>query len=89
MEVKMNREARADFNSLDPQVQIAAIEEVRKLKRWPDVSGVKHLEGRWAGHARLKVRKDWRLLFRILTARARLVIIRIGHRSVVYDNPPK
>jgi len=82
MEVKWNREARSDFQSLDTLVQAATREEARCLKAYPDVSGVKHLTGRWVGMARVKVLADWRMIFRPLSDH--LVIVRIRHRSIVY-----
>jgi hypothetical protein len=82
MEVKLNAEARADFSALAPNVKFAAQEEKRRLRSWPLVPGIKHLTHRWAGCARLKVMKDWRMIFRPLPDH--LVIIRIRHRSVAY-----
>jgi len=82
MEVKANREARKDMEALAPVVKAAALAEIKHLKKWPDVPGVKHLSGRLAGFARVKVMKDWRMLFRVLPAH--IVIVRVRHRSVVY-----
>jgi mRNA-degrading endonuclease RelE of RelBE toxin-antitoxin system len=82
MEVKLNRDARKDFDALAPTVKLAVLEEKRRLKLWPDVPGVKHLTGRWVGFARVKVMRDWRMIFRPLTDH--VVIVRIRHRSVVY-----
>lgn len=53
MEVKMNREAREDYKALNAKVQAAAIEEMRRLKKYPEVSGVKHMTGRLVGLARV------------------------------------
>jgi mRNA-degrading endonuclease RelE of RelBE toxin-antitoxin system len=89
MGVKMNAAAREDFERLDPFIQLATREEQKRLKAWPLVPGVKHLSNVWAGCARLKVKQDWRLIFRPLETH--VVIIRIRHRSVAYlpPYPPK
>jgi len=81
MEVKLNAEAREDFKALAPTIKIAAQAEKQRLKQWPLVPGVKHLSNRWVGCARVKVLKDWRMIFRPLPEH--LVILRIRHRSVV------
>lgn len=83
MEVKLNRAARGDFKALDTAVKAAATVEKRSLQQYPNVSGVKHLTGRWVGFARVKVMGDWRMIFRPLTQH--LVIVRIRHRSIAYD----
>lgn len=85
MEVKMNAAAREDFARLDPSIQIATREEQKRLKNWPLVSGIKHLKNVWAGCVRIKVKQDWRLIFRPLPDH--IVIIRIRHRSVAYLPP--
>jgi mRNA-degrading endonuclease RelE of RelBE toxin-antitoxin system len=56
---------------------------MEKLKKYPEVSGVKNLEATWKGYARVKVLKDWRLLFRPFPGL--LVVVRIRHRSKAYD----
>ena len=80
MEVKLNREARKDFDTLAPSVKLAAKEEMRLLKKWPEVSGVKHLTSHWVGFVR--VMGDWRMIFRPLPDH--IVIVRIRHRSIAY-----
>jgi mRNA-degrading endonuclease RelE of RelBE toxin-antitoxin system len=83
MEVKMTEDAMKDFKKLDTPVQVAASDEMEKLKKYPEVSGVKNLEATWKGYARVKVLKDWRLLFRPFPGL--LVVVRIRHRSKAYD----
>ena len=87
MLVKMNKEARIDFENLDSSIQHAFQEEKKCLKAWPATPGVKHLTGRWKGFCRIKLLEDWRIIFRVLPSEAvpdHLTVVRIRHRSVVY-----
>lgn len=83
MEVKVSEKAAKEFKNLDTVVKQAVLDAKRKLESYPDLYGVKHLEAKWKGYARLRILKDWRLIFRILPTL--LIIVRICHRSKAYD----
>ena len=82
MEVKMNKQATKEFRELDTPVKQAVLDATRRLGSYPEVSGVKHLEATWKGYARVRILKDWRMIFRVLPTL--LVIVRICHRSKAY-----
>lgn len=83
MEVKMGEKAVKEFRNLDTTLKQAVLDAQRKLESYPNMSGVKHLEAKWKGYARMRILKDWRLIFRILPTL--LIIVRICHRSKAYD----
>jgi mRNA-degrading endonuclease RelE of RelBE toxin-antitoxin system len=55
---------------------------VKDQERWPEVSGAKPMRGDLAGHWRIRT-GDWRVLFQV---RADVIIVRIDHRSRVYED---
>lgn len=79
----MSEKATKEFRNLDTALKQAALDTLRRLESYPNISGVKHLEAKWKGYARMRVLKDWRLIFRILPTL--LIIVRICHRSKAYD----
>jgi mRNA-degrading endonuclease RelE of RelBE toxin-antitoxin system len=83
MDVKMSEKAVKEFKNLDTPIKQAALDAMRKLSAYPSVSGVKHLEAKWRGYARMRILKDWRMIFRILPTL--LIIVRICHRSKAYE----
>ena len=88
MDIKMNRDAREDFQNLDTRQKGAFQDAQKHLKAWPATPGVKALSGRWKGHSRIVICKDWRVIFRVLPNTEHpdhLTIVRIRHRSIVYD----
>lgn len=56
---------------------------ITRLESWPKVSGAKPLRGAWKGHYRIRM-GDWRVLFKIM--RPNLIIVRVAHRSAVYED---
>jgi mRNA-degrading endonuclease RelE of RelBE toxin-antitoxin system len=82
MEIELTDQAVADLTRL-PASMFARYEEVvKRLSRWPQVSGVKWLTAEWNGHARVRF-GNYRLVFH-LVAKEVIVIDRIAHRKEVY-----
>lgn len=82
MAVLLTANAASDIAPL-PTVIKARLEAIRaRLDQWPQVSGAKPLTGEWAGHYRIRT-GDYRVIFR--TVGADVVIVRVMHRSTVYD----
>lgn len=82
MPVRLTAEAASDIASL-PTVIKARLEAIRaRLELWPQVSGAKVLTREWAGHHRIRT-GDYRVIFR--ADGAEVVIVRVMHRSTVYD----
>jgi mRNA interferase RelE/StbE len=63
------------------RVRVDAV--VTRLEKWPNVSGAKPLRKEWKGHHRIRV-GDWRVIFRLV--RPDLIIVRVAHRSIVYED---
>lgn len=81
--VKFEASAKAAMLKLDTSVKIAALRIVRRLANWPEFSGAKPLSGNRAGQYRVRVMRDWRLIF--TAGPEGVLIIEIGHRSTIYD----
>lgn len=62
---------------------IARVERLlRRLEKWPEVSGAKALSGPLAGHRRLRT-GDYRLQFRV--EGETVIVEKIGHRGKFYE----
>jgi mRNA interferase RelE/StbE len=83
MKVELTAEAVAQLDKLPSSIvgRIGAV--VERLKKWPDVSGVKPLKGSLKGNFRLRT-GDYRVIFRV--DGPRIVIWRIAHRRDVYED---
>jgi mRNA-degrading endonuclease RelE of RelBE toxin-antitoxin system len=82
MRVLMTAEAQTDYARLPMAIQARVASVVERLTGWPDVSGAKPMRGGLKGHYRIRT-GDWRVLFQV---KGDVVIIRIAHRSTVYDD---
>lgn len=66
-----------------PQAILRRLEAIiRRLEKWPNVSGAKPLRGEMAGHWRVRT-GDWRVQFRVVGDE--VIIERVGHRDGFYD----
>ncbi len=74
--------AQKQFESLPLMIQARMEALFERLKRWPDVSGVKPLRGKLAGHYRMRT-GDYRLQFKVVGAN--IYIEQVGHRDGFYD----
>jgi mRNA-degrading endonuclease RelE of RelBE toxin-antitoxin system len=82
VQVTLETEAAEQFGGLPERIKSRVIGIIARLGRWPEVSGVKPLRGRLAGHYRIRT-GDYRLQFRIHGEE--VIIERIGHRDRFYD----
>jgi mRNA-degrading endonuclease RelE of RelBE toxin-antitoxin system len=53
-----------------------------RLAKWPEVSGVKWLKAKWAGHARIRA-GAWRVIFRVEATHVE--VVRIRPRKSAYE----
>jgi mRNA-degrading endonuclease RelE of RelBE toxin-antitoxin system len=83
MMVLLSPEAQGQFDRLPVTIQARVLKVLERLQAWPDVSGAKALRKEWAGHSRIRT-GDWRIIFRIVSPR--LIVVRIQHRSEVYED---
>jgi mRNA-degrading endonuclease RelE of RelBE toxin-antitoxin system len=81
MRVIMTRDALEQFNRLPVTIKSRVDAIAQRLTAWPAVSGAKPLRGPLKGTYRIRT-GDWRVLFIV---RDDLIIIRIEHRSTVYE----
>lgn len=66
-----------------PQAILRRLEAViRRLEKWPNVSGARPLRGELAGHWRIRT-GDWRMQFRVVADE--VIIERVGHRDGFYE----
>lgn len=80
--VELTPEADKQARRLPPGILERVRKLVDRLKRWPEVSGVKPLSGNLAGWYRLRT-GDYRLRFRV--EGDRVIVDKIGHRSEFYE----
>lgn len=82
--VELTPEAAEQFDRV-PLVIRARMDRLReRLRRWPNVSGVKALSGNLAGWHRMRT-GDYRLRFRVADRGDRIIVDKIGHRSEFYE----
>ena len=84
MEVELTPDAVDDYNKLPLTVRARVDGVFERLRRWPQVSGVKWLSGPWKGFARIRT-GDWRVIFHLLNNRV-IEVVRIADRRDVYDD---
>jgi mRNA interferase RelE/StbE len=80
--VELTPEADEQTLRLPPAILARVRKLVRRLERWPDVSGAKPLSGNLAGWYRLRT-GDYRLRFHV--AGETVVVDKIGHRRDFYE----
>ena len=81
--------SQRQLRKLDPQIKARIVRYMRErvLEAYSPYSEGKQLAGDWTGHWRYRV-GDYRVVC-ILRDRDLLVsVVRVGHRSSVYLNPP-
>ncbi len=83
MTVLLSPAAQAQFDRLPATIRARVLKVLERLQDWPEVSGAKALRKEWAGHYRIRT-GDWRVIFRVVTPR--LIVVRIQHRSEVYED---
>lgn len=80
--VVLTKEAEAEFVKLPATIQARVVHVLDRLTAWPNVSGAKPMRGDLKGHYRIRT-GDWRIIFR---ADDGVIVVRIAHRSTVYDD---
>lgn len=81
MPVDYSRQAEDDLEVLAPTILERVLSVIDRLESWPQVSGVKWLQGDWKNHARIRT-GDYRIVFHVV---GDVVIIdRIAHRRDAY-----
>jgi len=75
-------EAEEQFAALPRTLKGRVTRLTERLERRPDVSGVRPLTGRLAGHYRMRT-GDYRLQFRV--EGQRVIVEKIGHREGFYE----
>jgi mRNA interferase RelE/StbE len=81
MRVGLTVEAAEQFGKLPRSIQPRVDRVIRRLSRWPEISGAKPLRGDLAGSFRIRT-GDYRIVFRIFADK--VVVWRIGDRKDVY-----
>ena len=82
VKVRITPKALIQAEALNEPILTRVMQLVERLKKWPDVSGVKPLSGKLAGYYRLRT-GDYRVQFRV--ERDAIIIEKIGHRDRFYD----
>ncbi len=75
-------DAARQLGALPKPIKARKVERLVRRADWPEVSGVKPLAGKLAGHFRLRT-GDYRLQFRI--EGGQVCVEQIGHRDGFYD----
>jgi mRNA interferase RelE/StbE len=82
VQVLLDADGLKDFNALPLTIQGRVRDVFVRLESWPTVSGVKALRKEWQGYFRVRT-GDYRIIFHL--AAPDVVVVRIQHRSEVYD----
>lgn len=82
VKIHITPKALGQAEALNEPILTRVMQLVERLKKWPDVSGVKPLSGKLAGYYRLRT-GDYRVQFRV--ERETIIIEKIGHRDRFYD----
>lgn len=75
-------DAAAQYANLPRGIMVRIDGIIRRLERWPAVSGAKPLRGNLAGRFRIRT-GDYRIQFRVTADE--VIIERIGHRDGFYE----
>ena len=81
-EVEVSMEGHRELDELHGTINARVLKLIERLAYWPEVSGVKPLRGKLAGHYRLRT-GDYRLQFHL--EHNRIIIEKIGHRDGFYE----
>lgn len=84
LRVLITEAAKRDIRRLPREIQQAIFDKVQDLVEEPFPSGYKKIEPRWENHYRVKIRKDYRLIYALGEDGLVLVVVRAGHRSDIY-----
>jgi mRNA interferase RelE/StbE len=80
--VEVSRESEDQIAKLPKTIRLRLLDVVRRLEKWPAVSGAKPLRGNLAGHFRIRT-GDYRVKF-YLDDNV-IVIEKVGHRDGFYE----
>jgi mRNA interferase RelE/StbE len=81
--VELTRDAEKEIDALPRTIRLRLLKIVRRLEKWPAVSGVKPLRGALAGRFRIRT-GDYRAQFCI---EGDIVVIeKLGHRDGFYED---
>jgi mRNA-degrading endonuclease RelE of RelBE toxin-antitoxin system len=96
--VLVTRESQRQIDGLPLAIQARMWRVVKRLERWPDVSGAKPLSGKLAGQYRMRT-GDYRMQFSVETTtipsaeedeseskQHTVLITKVGHRDRFYDD---
>ena len=82
MKVTVTPDAAGELSKKPYAIQLRIFDVIERLKKWPDVSGVKWLTGDWKHHARVRT-GDYRLIFRVASD-DEIQVVRIANRRDAY-----
>ncbi len=80
--VELTAQAERQVDALPKGIRLRLLDVVRRLEKWPNVSGAKPLRGELAGHFRVGT-GDYRVQFYL--QRDIVVIEKVGHRDGFYE----
>jgi mRNA interferase RelE/StbE len=81
--VRLTPEAAEQVEELAEAIHRRVMKLIKRLEKWPEVSGVKALSGNLAGWYRLRT-GDYRLRFRV--EGETIIVDKIGHRREFYED---
>lgn len=87
-QVTLSKRAEQALHVVEPSVREAAMRAIDRLAATdnPRTLG-KMLSGLFRGTYRVRVRKNWRLLYSVSEQTKTIEVFAFGHRASVYDGP--
>jgi len=87
--LRVNIDAVEDVDNLDGSVSKRVAPKIFWLARYASKTKHKALTGgRWKNKYSKHVAKDWRIVYELDANSQIVTVIRVAHRSEVYENPP-
>jgi mRNA-degrading endonuclease RelE of RelBE toxin-antitoxin system len=80
----MTKSAQSEFESLPVPIAARVLKIFERLRKWPQISGVKPLRGSLAGSFRLRT-GAYRVLFRVDEPGNEIVVWKMDNRKDVYE----
>ncbi len=84
LKVEITEAAKRDMRGLPKEIQLAVRDAVRGLVENPFPPGARGMQHPWKGHWRIKIRKVYRVIYRVDEGALVLLVVRVGHRKDVY-----
>jgi mRNA interferase RelE/StbE len=82
--VSIGAQAQRQLDRIDTAIRRRILAAIATLGEAPFPAGAKALKGRH-GQCRIRVAKDWRVIYEVSHGQLLVIVVEVGHRGDVYD----